>query len=420
MKAKLLNYLNIVYDLSYRATIKPLCNPAKKIELKGQTAQGNALTLVYFGDKTALAYISAQLFADEPSIISEETCSMIDIVRGKYHCDSGDLVLVDLDFPFNRLSAPAPICLPYWIKQSIGLQGTWDEYLAKLRRKTRREAQRMIRKFDLTTSIVSGEEYAEAFYDELYQPYIASRHGDASIIITRDTFLKKAKASDIIRLHYDDRIIAAAQLVLSGESLSIGWTGLNTEDDKADLRGAADALDYFCMQHAFESGCSSVDMGHSRPSLIDGILRYKKKWGADVRAGIVPQGTISLYFRTLSDASKEILSQQGLISQRGRDLIASGLILARDEPAKIISRIEDSAPQGLHGAELYVPNDKVEECRSESINLILRPYGSDEELLSLINGTDLALPLIESTPLETVTAANDAQEPSSTKLQMEA
>jgi hypothetical protein len=46
--------------------------------------------------------------------------------------------------------------------------------------------------------------------------------------------------------------------------------------------GANVATDLFIVKHAKELCCNFVDFGGSRPSLNDGVLRYKRKWGMNL------------------------------------------------------------------------------------------------------------------------------------------
>jgi hypothetical protein len=55
-------------------------------------------------------------------------------------------------------------------------------------------------------------------------------------------------------------------------------------DGRTDLlrKGAVAALYVHAIQHARRQGCAKVFLGGSRPSLHDGLFRYKNKWGAAV------------------------------------------------------------------------------------------------------------------------------------------
>ena len=51
------------------------------------------------------------------------------------------------------------------------------------------------------------------------------------------------------------------------------------EDGRSGKSGAAAGIFHFCIREAREMGCRQVDFGGFRPSLDDGLLRFKRKFG---------------------------------------------------------------------------------------------------------------------------------------------
>lgn len=346
---------SIVRDLAYRLSLKPLFCNYRSILLKApQGMEESAPSIQYVGDGTQLAYLKS-LCSEQPYAEHESRkLTLVDVLLKRWQHSDQALIVYDFDFPLHYLLKLPGLALPYWIKQKIELNDDWDAYLARMRRKTRREAQRMIRKFELHTHVVSGEDYAEEFYDNLYAPYIRSRHGDSAVVIDRTAALSKLRSSQIVQLLVEDKVIGAAQIDTQGSVLALGWTGLTDLQDKPELRGAADALDYFCMKYAFDSGCKVIDMGHSRSVLSDGILKYKKKWGANVSVGVVPQGLMKFEVRELSKACHHFLSSNPMLSVTDSNLEAHVVLPHKLQEAKEIEAyIADLFVEGIVKIHVY-------------------------------------------------------------------
>lgn len=331
--AKFRNYAQIVQDLSYRCSVKPLRAQYRSVilehtpaEAKDETDTSSALRIHYLGDGSQLSYLQSLCFANQFTILAEQTLKLTEVVSGKFPQETADLRVYDFDFPAQKLLQPQGIGIPYWLKQKIQINGSWEEYLGRMRRKTRREAQRMIRKFELETAVVAGSDFGETFYEQLYKPYIERRHGESSVIIAKPEFMARIAGSEIIQLLFQGQVIAAAQLNVSDTVLSIGWTGVREQDLDKGLRGAADALDYFCMKYAFDNGCTAIDMGHSRAVLSDGILKYKKKWGANINTGVVPQG--KLVFQFLANAEKSCSEDEQISDHPALQFLANNPLLS--------------------------------------------------------------------------------------------
>jgi hypothetical protein len=79
-------------------------------------------------------------------------------------------------------------------------------------------------------------------------------------------------------------------------------------------------------------GCRWLDFGPSRPDLCDGTLRYKRKWGAEIHAGMFAQPSISWTCRGESPGVREFLKRHAFISNDNGTL--RGLAFLDDDDAK--------------------------------------------------------------------------------------
>ena len=81
--------------------------------------------------------------------------------------------------------------------------------------------------------------------------------------------------------------------------------------------GASDVLDVACIRRAHADGVRTVLLGHSRPSLVDGVVRYKHKLGARLCAVRYPQPKLGIAVDRGQRAMFERLNRRQLVTARG-------------------------------------------------------------------------------------------------------
>jgi hypothetical protein len=190
-------------------------------------------------------------------------------------------------------SGPPFAGMPAWIKQRVRLHGDWPRQVAGLKRDTRQETARILRKYQYGCSLTRRPEDHADFYDRLYLPYVTGRFGPAAHVVERRRFLTECRRGVLLRLAREGHLLGAALLRPVGRTMAVVWSALHPEKESADLRGATDALDYFSLLYAHLQRCRWLDLGPSRPDLCDGTLRYKAKWGSEIYRGLVSQSGVT-------------------------------------------------------------------------------------------------------------------------------
>ncbi len=284
--------------------------------------------MAYVGDDTSYHYLVNLFFSGPP-----ETKASRGLVWPHLSAElralsqAVDLCVLDLDFPLPLMIRRKKFLnVPRWVKQRVPIGDTWEDVSGRIGRKTRREAQRIIKKFDFRSCVVEGRHAAEHFYDRLYLPYIRQRHGQAAELVGRERFIRECHRRQVIQLLQGDNVVAAVAVRLSNRQMTLAWTGMDTELTPAQRLGAADALDFFSLIYAYQRGCSHMDMGHSRACLDDGVLRYKRKWGASVYRKKLPQGSILIAPLTSSPAVFSLLANARFITLDGGRLVCRAIL----------------------------------------------------------------------------------------------
>ena len=152
------------------------------------------------------------------------------------------------------------------------------------------------------------------FYRELYRPYVLARFGGGAIVVAEEEFVRTARGWTLARLHEGGRWAAGLLLERSGAVLRLRWFGASCSPPPD---GASEVLDVACIRRAHAEGARTVLLGHSRPSLADGVLRYKQKLGARVRAVRYPQPRLGISVDRGQRAMFERLNRRRLITVHG-------------------------------------------------------------------------------------------------------
>ena len=205
--------------------------------------------------------------------------------------------------------------IPAWVKQRMTLLGDWQAQIEALRSRTRQEVSRLLRKHSFECRVSDSAATSVRFYDDFYLPYISQRFGEQALIVDRKRFIRECSRGHLLLLSVDGVELAGAMLRKTGGTMTIVWTGSQVEHRQSDIRGVTDVLDYCSMLYAHLRACGKLDFGPSRPDLLDGALRYKRKWGCSLHAGLVPQpqlhiGMLAKNFDDWSYLSRHVFVQK--------------------------------------------------------------------------------------------------------------
>ncbi len=235
------------------------------------------------------------------SLMSIETCEPLGdtvsafALRGRAFAAAGaddDIVVAELPWIWRSLlPANAALVFPAWVSQEM--RAEVGRPLA-IPASVRKEAMRHVRREGYGVEVVDADAASLRFYHEFYRPYVTQRFGAGALVVDEQRFRDTARGMTLARLHAGDQWLAGLLFQIAGQTLSLGWFGSRTLPPPA---GASEVLDTWVIGHAIERGAQRVLLGHSRPSLADGVVRYKSRFGAVVRATRFPQRMVALDVR---------------------------------------------------------------------------------------------------------------------------
>lgn len=275
----------------------PIGLPVERLE--GRLHESNmpiALTLA--GAAATADFIAGALMTVERRIPVGRLPTPFALRSGVFDRLCADSDLVGLEVPpcwRSFLPANTPLRMPAWVSQEI-LAGDDSPLVVPtaLRKEVMRHCRREGYEVDFSTDI----DDFRRFYAELYRPYVTARFRAGAVLVDERRFLAVSRGMTLAILVIDHEWIAG-MLFRLGKRLDLGWFGASSMPPRA---GASEVLDTRVIEHAAAHGVRRVVMGHSRPSLADGVVRYKSRFGAVVRPTRFPQRIIGLRMQRPSPA----------------------------------------------------------------------------------------------------------------------
>jgi hypothetical protein len=287
---------------------------------------------------------------------------------------ASDVVLVDLGWPYNGLfnRAGEYLEIPDWINMAVELADEWQSVVRNFRQSTRNNDLRLIRRNEYYFDVTKDERLIERFYDDMYVPFVTSKHSHDPVIAPRRHVIRRARKGQLLRVWRGDDVLAAGVIFPEDGILYFLWMGIAPACLENPPEGAISALYYFGIQYAFDNDYEIVDFTGTRSFLKDGALRFKRKWGAFVDDTFSPN-SILLKPRNGSDRAVLFCQQFPMLARtaggleavflwRDAEIDADGIALLKKQYAcDGVSRI--TVIEIANGNAISVPPSSIDGCQ---------------------------------------------------------
>jgi hypothetical protein len=203
------------------------------------------------------------------------------------------------------------LAVPEW----VGTKSPVPDDLDKLMRSggSIRRDMTLIRRHKFLPLVTRGSEDFETFYHSMYVPFSRTRHGELVFMRTPHDLRYRLRWGGILWMLRDGQRVAGMQFEQHRQTLDLLALGTVNGDLALVRDGAIAALYYHVIRLARELGCTIVDFRGSRPSLHDGLLRYKSKWGSILYDKADMYYDLLVRWDGVKPVVKDFLSHTGLI-----------------------------------------------------------------------------------------------------------
>lgn len=181
------------------------------------------------------------------------------------------------------------------------------------------------------------------FHRDVYLPFLRNRHRGAAVARSLRYLRRRFRRGGILWISRGGARVAGALFERRRGVLDMVAVGVMRGDLSLVREGAIGALYVHLVDYARTTGSTGIDLRGSRPSPLDGLTRYKRKWGATVydRADVV--STTFVRWQQLTPAVESLLARLPLIFRDDGGLSAAG-VADRADP--------ESSVRALHMHEL--------------------------------------------------------------------
>ena len=311
--------------------------------LKG-TARGSAgrpLSMLVAGPLNRVQWLVDRAFEDPPAreplghVPGWRLARTLRRMRG-----SADLVVARV----ARLSARPLgfdddwLPVPEWI--GMRLDEPFDlDAIARRSHSARDDIRRVRRDWRAETTHAAVD--FEAFYRDMYLPFLHRRYRGEGFLRSARRLRRAFRRGGLLCVRRRGERLAG--LVYETRRGTFNGIALGVQDgDEGWMRaGAVAALYVHMIDLARSLGCRSIDWHGSRPSLTDGVTRFKRKWGAVAYDRPQVLHTTLLRWERMSPAVLALLERMPLVfhDDEGLSAVAASGDGGTEGPAKTFGRL---------------------------------------------------------------------------------
>lgn len=172
---------------------------------------------------------------------------------------------------------------------------------------------RKLRRSGCTAEITRQAGDLAAFHRDYYLPFLLQRHREDAMVTSVRRMRRPFRRGGILWIVRGGERIAGMLFDLRHRVVDAVALGVRQGDQALVREGAIAACYAHLVEHAQANGCLAVDLRGSRPSPLDGVTRYKRKWGAELYDRIDVVSTTLVHWNRLTPAVESLLQRLPLI-----------------------------------------------------------------------------------------------------------
>lgn len=204
----------------------------------------------------------------------------------------------------------------------------------------------------------------EHFYHSMYLPSALRRFGDSACVRRADRLYGHFRRGGLIRVMEGARWVGGTVYSVEGDHLKVMAVGILNGDPRLLDNGVMTANWKFAFERTRHLGLRKCHMGLSRPSLSDGVLIYKKRWGAGLSAGQPTPYDLFVRWDTFNHVIAQWLKAHPIVIRDGNGFSALTSLQEPTAPESVERLALELAIPGLNRLDVATPNLEVPESLS--------------------------------------------------------
>jgi hypothetical protein len=257
-----------------------LVKPQPVYRLTGKTRADTTGTMIVAGLGPAANYLPTIFFAEEPT---QEFIRSVPIFRLSGYLraqrERVDLTVLRVDTILARSFLDRDyLPVPEWVRSGLTLP--IDLVQTNARNGSLKQDLRLGRKYGFTAIESHSEADLAEFYTTMFRPHTVGRHQSDVYLKSFDELKALFRRGCLLWIMLDGRRVGGMMVTQKDRRFFLAATGVLSGDESLLRKGVLSAGYFHAMEYANRTQCTSLDFGGTRPSLNDGLLYYKRKWGA--------------------------------------------------------------------------------------------------------------------------------------------
>ena len=186
---------------------------------------------------------------------------------------------------------------PIFVGHKIDLRGGWESILKNMESKKKRKYVRSYLREEHRNVVFSSELVDfNRFYDEIYVPFVETRHGALVRIMSKEQALKSFKAGGLLKLFHEGKWVAGAIVHEEADHHEGVLIAVCTSTEGKDLVKDAQQIIYIeCISRAISKGMSWYILGGTKPFPAQGLYAAKNSFGSKVTSMGPYIGNVALF-----------------------------------------------------------------------------------------------------------------------------
>jgi hypothetical protein len=221
------------------------------------------------------------------------------------------------------------VALPQWVLFKADVSPPWPA-LVRRWRKSLAENMRRVVKHGFSCRIERQRAGLREFYERMHYPYIRARYGSAALLASRAYVESVWERGVLLLVTRDGEDVGGVLISTATREPLVAFLGIKDADFRHVKRGAISALYCFALRWAKEHGYQTINFGHARPFLDDGLFRYKHRWGMHVVPS--PRKPRTLFVRVCDEPRVVAFLRQPIITYDHR----AALVGLEDTPGDAV------------------------------------------------------------------------------------